>query len=262
MWRQSIEALRDEGRLVFVTDYHEHEHRGTLDNLASLNVKVKYAFKSGFGDISPLSPEFRPRFDMLGSDPLLEGGGGVFRAQRRYRILMLNYSRLVDLSRNSYVIAFQGAALEGVSRDVMTNAEQRHVQFDGYEEAAAKGVNPDGLTEADQRRQQYEACIGGWPINDCNEIVQGYWRNRMRFLQLQLTSKMGLGSEAQEFNDAKTLEGIDHIMREMKVYCDGQAFKVPLCGMRVMSSDDNLNYVPLSHMPTPGHLSSELHDEL
>lgn len=143
----------------------------------------------------------------------------------------------------------------------MTSAEQRQVQLDGYVAAAAKGVNPDGLTEADQRRLQYEACVGGWPIDDCNEIVQGYWSKRMRFLQL--SSKKGHDSEAQELNHAKTLESLDHIMREMKVYCDGQAFKAPLCGMHALSTDDNINdNVPLSHLPTPSHPSSGRHDEL
>jgi hypothetical protein len=263
MWRQSIEALRDDGRLVFVTDYHEHEHRGTLNNLASLNVKVMHAFQSGFGDISPLSPEHRPRFDLLGSDPLLGGGGGVFRAQRRYRILMLNYTRVIAVSRNSYVVAFQGVALEGVNRDVMTAADKRRVQFDGFQDAAAKGVNPDGLTEADQRRLQYEACIGGWPRSDCNDIVQGNWKHQMR--RLQFPRKRKDGGRVQVSRMAR--DGIKQIMREMKVYCDGQEFKVPLCGPRSMSSDDNVYDVPISQLPIPSGTSGQLvrgngHDEL
>lgn len=118
MWRDTIEALRDDGRMVYVTSYQSHEHLRTLRLLRSASVEVLHAYPFGFREENHQLLE--STFDLLEPQKNTRGWAqlgssspniNVNLALWRYRVETLGWERTVAAqTRNCHVMVFQGAA--------------------------------------------------------------------------------------------------------------------------------------------------------
>ena len=130
LWRETIEALRDDGRMVYVTSYMSHEHLLTIDQLRSVGVSLLHAYPFGFRESNQqlaestfdlLDPQKNTRgWQLLGSD--MQRGHNM--ALWRYRVEVLGWEQTVAAqTRNCHVVVFQGGDANKASTLQKSTAE-------------------------------------------------------------------------------------------------------------------------------------------
>ena len=127
LWRATVELLRDSGRLVWATSYSSHEHLAAVGNLRAVGARIEHAFPNGWREEGRRVVHFdllrqpSPIVEAL-HDPTprkwasKEAQYATTAALWRHRVEQGGYERLLRLSRNSHVLAFQGNAAIAAGR--------------------------------------------------------------------------------------------------------------------------------------------------
>lgn len=141
MWRDTIELLRDSGRLVHATSYSSHEHMLAVENLRAIGADIVEAYPNGFREegnrvlhMDLLRQEGNPLAESL-HDPWPRAWGSK-EAQYatttsiwRHRIETLGYENPVRASRNSHVLCFRGLSTPSAAADEAALARQKYDQL-------------------------------------------------------------------------------------------------------------------------------------
>ena len=120
-WRETVEMMRDSGRLIFATSYSSHEHLAAVTNLLGIGAEIVHAYANGFADegaqvvhmdllhpSGPLAASLRDSYPRPWGRK--EGLYATTSALWRYRIEIGGWESLPALSRNRYVLSFQRGA--------------------------------------------------------------------------------------------------------------------------------------------------------
>ena len=131
LWRRTIDALLDERRLTFVTNYHAHEQAGALDNLRSIGARVLADQPNPYrSDVRGKTHDML-RMDCAGVastsdvDAALAPTRAPSVALFRYRVVHLRRERHVTLYRNSHLLSFHGRAEGGAAGEVASKLRER-----------------------------------------------------------------------------------------------------------------------------------------
>ena len=115
LWRETIEALRDDGRMVYVTSYMSHEHLRTIAQLRSVGISLLHAYPFGFRESNQQLAE--STFDLLDPQKNARGSKALGKTMQlnlnmalwRYHIEVLGWEQTVAAqTRNCHVVVFQG----------------------------------------------------------------------------------------------------------------------------------------------------------
>ena len=115
LWRETIEALRDDGRMVYVTSYMSHEHLRTIAQLRSVGISLLHAYPFGFRESNQQLAE--STFDLLDPQKNARGSKALGETMQlnlnmalwRYHIEVLGWEQTVAAqTRNCHVVVFQG----------------------------------------------------------------------------------------------------------------------------------------------------------
>lgn len=148
LWRDTIELLRDSGRLVYATSYSSHEHLSAVGNLRAIGATLVRAYPNGFREEGSrvvrmdLLRQANPMVESLLDDTPRPWGSkeaqyATTAAIWRHRIEVGGYERQLRLSRNSHVLAFRGG--DGVASRTVAHKKYDELWYKHNLASAVRG---------------------------------------------------------------------------------------------------------------------------